>query len=375
MADKVYHVTLFGLEFDIKPVAFSLPIAGGWDIYWYGILISLGFGLAILYAMKRAKVFELNPDKVIDVILVATPISIICARAYYLLFDGVKTRGIAKFFDIHSGGMAIYGGIIGAFLSAALMCKIRKINMLDLFDLGAIGFFIGQAIGRWGNFFNQEAYGVATNSSWWGMTSNKIQSEYGFGLVHPCFLYESVWCLIGFIILHTLSRRRKFKGELFLAYGALYGLGRFFIEDLRTDSLMIGDFKVSKWLSLLLFVGCSLAMGIILVRLKNKPEQEYTPLFEGIQMDVEVEPQDEAGENIMKDQDTDNGEGTDYGEGTDEPSEDADDSDVLDNLDENAAEQFLDAMGGIEAERADDLGENTYDPTIYYSENKGEAED
>ncbi|HHW45693.1 MAG TPA: prolipoprotein diacylglyceryl transferase [Clostridiales bacterium] len=375
MADTVYHVTLFGLEFDIKPVAFSLPIAGGWDIYWYGILISLGFGLAILYAMKRAKSFELNPDKVIDVILVSTPVSIICARAYYLLFDGVKTESIAGFFDIHSGGMAIYGGVIGAFLSAALMCKIRKINMLDLFDLGAIGFFIGQAIGRWGNFFNQEAYGTFTNSSWWGMTSNRIQEEYGYGLVHPCFLYESVWCLIGFIILHTLSRRRKFKGELFLMYGALYGIGRFFIEGLRTDSLMIGDFRVSKWLSLLLFAGCSLAIGIILIKLKNESQQEYTPLFEGIQLNADTDTHDITDENIMKDEGTGSGEDKGYGAWTDEPSEDADDSDILDNLDENAAEQFLNAMGGIEAERTDDLGENTYDPTIYYSENKGEAED
>lgn len=359
MAEKVYHVTLFGLEFDIKPVAFTLPIAGGWDVYWYGILISLGFGLAILYAMKRAKSFGLDPDKIIDVILVSTPIAIICARAYYLLFDGVKTQSFADFFNIHSGGMAIYGGIIGAFLSAALMCKIRKINMLDLFDLGSIGFLIGQAIGRWGNFFNQEAYGSPTFSSWWGMTSDKIQREYGYGLVHPCFLYESVWCLIGFILLHTLSRHRKFKGEIFLGYGALYGLGRFFIEDLRTDSLMIGDFKVSKWLSLLLFIGCGLTMGIILTRLKAKPKQEYTPLFEGISMDSDPDTT-QVNDNIV------------YDEGTDQPSEDADDAD---ELGENAAAQFLESMGGIEAERADDLGENTYDPTIYYSENKGEAED
>ena len=157
-----YDVTIFGIDVVIKPVAFTIKFGSmSWDIYWYGILIATGFMLAIIYGMRNAKRFEIDKDLMIDVILVAAPVAIFCARAYYVIFDGVKCESIADFFGFgkNSGfaGIAIYGAVIGAFVSGAIMCKLRKIKILDMFDLAALGFLIGQGIGRWGNFINQEA--------------------------------------------------------------------------------------------------------------------------------------------------------------------------------------------------------------------------
>ena len=163
-----YDVTIFGLHLTLKPIAFTLPIGGGWDIYWYGIIIALGFTLAIIYGIKNAPRFNVNVDRMLDVAIVTTPVAILCARAYYVIFDGVKCNSISDFFGFGSSngfsGIAIYGGVIGAFACGALMCKIRKIKILDMFDLASVGFLIGQGIGRWGNFVNQEAYGSFTGT-------------------------------------------------------------------------------------------------------------------------------------------------------------------------------------------------------------------
>ena len=284
--DTTYHVTLFGLEFDIDRVAFTLPFGeDGWPIYWYGILISLGFLLALIYAFCNAKRFGINSDRLIDCVLVTTPVAILGARAYYLLFDGNGLESFKHFFNIHEGGLAIYGGAITAALVGALMCKLRRLKIADTLDLAALGFLIGQAVGRWGNFFNQEAFGRYVQSSflpdWWGMTSEAVADFYFDGvMVHPCFLYESVWCLLGFILLHILSYHRRFSGQIALGYGVWYGAGRFFIEGLRTDSLYIGSFRVSQLVSALAVVICTALLIILSVR-KKKSEipSDYTPLF------------------------------------------------------------------------------------------------
>ena len=166
-----YNVTIFGIHLKLSPIAFTIPIGKGhWDIYWYGIIIATGFLLALIYGLKNAGRYNLNPDRMLDVILVTTPIAILSARAYYVIFDGEKLNGIGDFFGFGTSsgfaGLAIYGGVIGAFVSGALMCKLRKIKILDMFDVAAAGFLIGQGIGRWGNFVNQEAYGAFTGSSW-----------------------------------------------------------------------------------------------------------------------------------------------------------------------------------------------------------------
>ena len=280
-----YSVTIFGIHLKLSPIAFSIPIGKGhWDIYWYGIIIAVGFLLALIYGLKNAGRYNLNPDRMLDVILVATPIAILSARAYYVIFDGEKLNGIGDFFGFGTSsgfaGLAIYGGVIGAFVSGAVMCKIRKVNILDMFDVAAAGFLIGQGIGRWGNFVNQEAYGAFTGSSFWGMQSEKTISEMGEGRVHPCFLYESIWCIAGFFILNHFSKKRRFSGEISLMYCVWYGFGRGFIELLRTDSLMIGNLKVSCLLS---FAVCIAGLATLLVLRRrfaeNSVSAEYNAVF------------------------------------------------------------------------------------------------
>lgn len=280
-----YNVTIFGIHLKLSPIAFSIPIGSGhWDIYWYGIIIATGFLLALIYGLKNAPRYGLNSDRMLDVILVATPVAILSARTYYVIFDGEKLNGIGDFFGFGSSsgfaGLAIYGGVIGAFASGAVMCKIRKVKILDMFDVAAAGFLIGQGIGRWGNFINQEAYGAFTGSSFWGMQSEKTVSEMGEGLVHPCFLYESIWCIAGFFILNHFSKKRRFSGEISLMYCVWYGFGRGFIELLRTDSLMIGNLKVSCLLSFLICIAAFSALAVLRNRYKeNSSSADYEEVF------------------------------------------------------------------------------------------------
>ncbi len=280
-----YMGTIFGIDFIIDPVAFTLPIGGGWDVYWYGIIIATGFLAAVIYALLVAKRYEIDVDRMLDVALVTTPLAILCARAYYVIFDGVKLQSFADFFGFNDGagfsGLAIYGGVIGAAVFGVLMCKLRKLNIPDMLDLAATCFILAQGIGRWGNFFNQEAYGTFTGSDWWGMMSNRTYYDTGsLDLVHPCFFYEFVWCIIGFIIIDRIGRRRKFKGQLALMYGIWYGFGRGFIELLRTDSLYIGNIRVSALLSFTLCIVCAVITVLNFKKLKTAvKDTEYVAMF------------------------------------------------------------------------------------------------
>ena len=273
-----YEVVIFGIKLTLSPVAFTIPLGSRhWDIYWYGIIIAAGFLLALIYGIKNAARFNINNDRMLDIVLVATPVAILSARTYYVIFDGEKLSGIGDFFGFGNSsgfaGLAIYGGVIGAFVSGAVMCKIRKVNILDMFDIAAIGFLIGQGIGRWGNFVNQEAYGSFTGSTWWGMESTKTIAEMGEGLVHPCFLYESVWCIAGFFVLNYFSKKRRFSGQISLMYCVWYGFGRGIIEMLRTDSLMIGNIRVSCLLS---FTICIIGAALLTVMLRRTAENAET---------------------------------------------------------------------------------------------------
>lgn len=302
-------VTIFGLELTLKQIAFTVKIGNfHWDVYWYGIIIALGFLLALIYGYLNAKRFNIDVDRMLDAVIVTVPVSILCARGYYVLFDGEKLEGIGDFFGFgdSSGfsGLAIYGGVIGAFVAGGIMCKIRKIYLPDMFDLAAIGFIIGQAVGRWGNFMNQEAFGTLTGSSWWGMESINTNRVVGEGLVHPCFLYESIWCIIGFFILHHFSKKRLFSGQIFLMYCAWYGFGRGFIELLRTDSLMLGIIRVSSLLAFLLFISSTILLFVFTKRKKATESENYTSLFTDAEEDVtdenttteETEKEDEENE-------------------------------------------------------------------------------
>ncbi len=273
------NVTIFGIDLILKPQAFTIF---GFTVYWYGIIIGVGFLLAIIYALKNAQRYNLDKDRMLDVVLFTTPLAILSARAYFCIFpyeDGERITSIKEFFGIGSGagfrGLAIYGGVIGAFLFGFILCKIRKVKVSDMFDIAAVGFLIGQGIGRWGNFFNQEAFGSPTGSDWFGMMS----ANTGYVNVHPCFLYESIWCIVGFFVLNHFSKKRAFSGQMFLMYGMWYGFGRFFIEALRTDSLMIGKMKVSMLVSALAFVVC-LVLFVVYYKKSKKTVAEYGAMFE-----------------------------------------------------------------------------------------------
>lgn len=280
-----YEVVIFGIKLTLSPIAFSIPLGSRhWDIYWYGIIIALGFLSALIYGIKNAPRFNINTDRMLDVALVATPVAILSARTYYVIFDGEKLNGIGDFFGFGNSsgfaGLAIYGGVIGAFVSGAVMCRIRKVKILDMFDIASIGFLIGQGIGRWGNFVNQEAYGSFTGSTWWGMESTKTIAEMGEGLVHPCFLYESVWCIAGFFVLNYFSKKRRFSGQISLMYCVWYGFGRAIIELLRTDSLMIGNIRVSCLLSLTICIAGAVLLAVNLRRAAENAETgDYSTVF------------------------------------------------------------------------------------------------
>ncbi len=296
------NVTIFGIDLYLNPVAFTLPIGSGWSVYWYGIIIAAGFMLALIYGYKNAARLGINTDRMLDVALVTTPLAILCARSYYLIFDDIKGNFFKEFFNFSGkgfSGLAIYGGVIGAAVFGVLMCKIRKISIPDMLDLASLGFLIGQGIGRWGNFVNQEAFGGPTGSSFWGMTSENVVSDFitkGYdptALAHPCFLYESIWCIVGFFVLHTLSKKRKFSGETALMYCVWYGFGRAFIELLRTDSLMIGNIKVSSLLSVVICIAAAFLIVYKRSKAKTEATEGYVSVFgeeENIQEnDIEIE--------------------------------------------------------------------------------------
>ena len=275
--------------FRLNRIAFSI---GDFDVYWYAVIIAAGLILAVAFCMWQARKFDLTQDNVIDVLLWGLPIGVICARAYYVLFELDRYDSIVEMINIRDGGLAIYGGVIGAFITGFLYCRVKKVNVLALFDLASFGFMIGQSIGRWGNFVNVEAYGAQTDLPW-GMTiySSSVQP----GPYHPTFFYESMWNVIGFILLFIFAKKwKKHHGEACFLYFAWYGLGRAWIEGLRTDSLYLGPVRISQILALVfLIAGVTLFIlsrkGVLLkvqdklvdraIKKKERYKPVYTPLL------------------------------------------------------------------------------------------------
>lgn len=274
-----------GVKFDVPSVAFSI---GGYEVHWYGIIIAFGFALAVLYGGRMAYKWKMSLDGMTDVLIWGTLFGIVCARAYYVFFEwDYYSAHPNEIIAIWNGGIAIYGGIIGALIGGYIGCKIGKIDFRNLLDLGALGLLIGQGIGRWGNFFNQEAFGTNTETAPFRMWSVKIRDTLeatqgdlllkGMDVnpnapVHPTFLYESVWCIILFIVLHiVVTKHRKFKGEVFILYGIGYGLERMVVEGLRTDSLYIGNttIRVSQLLSAIIVVVFTVWLAVLMVKLKK----------------------------------------------------------------------------------------------------------
>lgn len=249
-----------GLKFNINSTAFSI---GDFEIKWYGIMLCLAILACLILGMLSCKKYDIKQDDVLDYVLFALPSAIVGARLYYVIFNFSLYKGnLSSIFDVRSGGLAIYGGIIGAVIAIVCVSLYKKHSFLHIMDFGIIFIPLGQAIGRWGNFFNQEAYGSVTDMPW-GMTGSVIEKEilaagYDAGsLVHPTFLYESLWCFALFAFLMVYSRKwKKTNGECLSLYMILYGIERALVEGLRTDSLYIGNsnIRVSQLLSVILIV-------------------------------------------------------------------------------------------------------------------------
>ena len=261
-----------GFAINLKEIAFHVF---GWPIHWYGIIIAAGFLLAVLYCSHKARSYGITQDNLIDMLIFAVPIAIICARIYYVIFyldlyrraDG--SYDILEMFRIWDGGLAIYGGIIGAVLTVFIFSRIKKISFLAFADLGCFGLLIGQCVGRWGNFVNVEAYGAATTLPWRMGIYDTVNGVFQYMEVHPTFLYESLWNLAGFLLLaFVIARHRKFDGQIFLSYIGWYGLGRAWIEGLRTDSLYFFStgLRVSQVLAIASFAAAAILLVICFAR-------------------------------------------------------------------------------------------------------------
>jgi phosphatidylglycerol:prolipoprotein diacylglycerol transferase len=277
-----------GITVDPDPVAFTVF---GKDIYWYGILITLGFVLGVVYALWRAKKDGLDDDKVFDVIFYTLPFAIICARLYYVIFELPDYHSFMDVISIWKGGVAIYGGIIGAVLFGTLFCRLKKVPIFQMLDVISIPFMIGQCIGRWGNFVNREAHGGLTDLPW----RMEIMEGGRMVAVHPTFFYESFWNFIGILLLHRYYPKKKFNGEVFLMYAVWYGAGRFVIEGMRTDSLYLPGtaIRVSQVVAILCVIGGLIGIWWGRKHCQKQMEEMETALEENKEAPIEV------GENTM----------------------------------------------------------------------------
>jgi len=302
------------LEFEIGRTAFTFF---GLDIYWYGVVVSTAIVLSFMYALVRSEQFGMISDKVFDVAAAGLIGGFIGARLYYVIFHNLNPENQVKYsfsdiiMGIRDGGLAIYGGIIGAVVFSLVYMKLKKVKMLPILDMAGISFLLGIGIGRWGNFFNQEAYGAATAGDLpWGMTGSRIAYEVGDGLVHPCFLYESLWCLLGFTLLHFYSKKfRTYDGELFLLFAAWYGTGRLFNEQLRTDSLMLGDLKISQVLAavsagiaLIIFICLKIRTGKEQKLFKNTEESIWA--VSSYEENMRIQKEKKAAKKALKKEET-----------------------------------------------------------------------
>ena len=256
-------------EMSISSIAFTL--GESFTVMWYGVVIALGMLMAIVYASWRCKQQGIKVDDLMDIAIYTIFFGVIGARLYYVVFSPSQFKTIWDVINIRTGGLAIYGGIIFGAATIVVVCLIKKISWRKLYDCAAPAVMIAQAMGRWGNFFNGEAYGglVEEGSPLYflrmGLSSRNTYDDFGSGMwyVHPTFLYESLWNVLGFIIINILFKKKKFDGEVALWYFGWYGFGRMFVEGLRTDSLYIGDtgIRVSQLLGFLLF---ALATALII---------------------------------------------------------------------------------------------------------------
>ncbi len=243
-------------EFTVDRVAFSLF---GKEVYWYGIILTLGIVVAFVHAYLRAKDEGIKGDDILDIGIWTVLCGVLGARLYYVIFDYLERpenyKSFVDFIAIWNGGIAIYGSLIGGALAVFFVTRRKKLNTLCVMDAIAPGVMLAQAIGRWGNFVNGEAHGgiVSEGSPLYFLRMGLVEGG-EMQYVHPTFLYESAWNVVGFVLITIFYRKKKFNGQVLMAYAAWYGLGRMFIEGLRTDSLMLGPIRISQLIGAVCFL-------------------------------------------------------------------------------------------------------------------------
>ena len=268
---------------EVNSVAFSL--GENFSVMWYGVVIALGMLMAIAYACYRCKQHGIKIDDLVDIAIFTIFFGVIGARLYYVAFNPTNFKTLGDILNLRSGGLAIYGGIIAGALTIVVVCLIKKISWLQLFDCAGPGVMLAQAMGRWGNFFNGEAYGSIVEEGHplyflrMGLISSNTYGDFGTSqmvYVHPCFLYESLWNILGFVLINLVYKKKKFDGQNALYYIAWYGFGRMFIEGLRTDALYIGQtgIRVSQLLGFLLFAIATALIIMGLIYVKNHPDSK-----------------------------------------------------------------------------------------------------
>lgn len=240
-----------------NPIAFTVF---GIDVRWYGVLIAAGMFLAVMISSRRAPKLGIKEESILDLALWMLPIGVIGARAYYVIFNNSIYHSLGDVLNIRNGGLAIHGGLIAGLTVLVIFCLRKKINAFDLADVVLPTVALAQSIGRWGNYFNSEAHGGPTDLPW-GIWIDGVK-------VHPTFLYESIWCFILFWVLSYVFNHRSFCGQVACLYGILYSIERFFVEGLRTDSLMIGPLRQAQVISICIIIGCA-----ILYKYLNRKEQ------------------------------------------------------------------------------------------------------
>lgn len=326
-------------EFVVNKVAFSFSLFGKpVEVRWYGLIITFGIILAFIYAYARSKREKIILDDLLDVTIFTVIFGVIGARTYYVLTtlgDGLYH----SFYDviaIWEGGLAIYGGIIAGFLTVLVVCKIKKINALKVYDLAAPAVMIGQILGRWGNFFNGEAYGYVVEEGSplyflrMGLIPN-INSSTKMYYFHPTFLYESLWNLVGFIIINICYQKKKFNGQILYMYFAWYGFGRMFIEGLRTDSLYVGPFRISQVVGFCCFIGGTVILAYNFYKLHKEKlaSAAYEAAYPQFKTETSEHSSAESAVTETSEKQTtdisetsaspsDGAEGTNYGEGQDD---------------------------------------------------------
>ncbi len=277
-----------GIEtFKLDSIAFTIPIFGGIEIRWYGIIITLGIIIAFTYAVLRAKQAGISFDDMLDMTIFTVLIGIVGARLYYVLTSLDKYDSFYDVIAIWEGGLAIYGGLIAGGITVVVICIIKKISFFKVADATAPGVMIAQALGRWGNFFNGEAYGsqILEESPLhfirMGIYPHELEGVHGMAYVHPTFLYESLWNILGFALINIFYKKRKFDGQVFYTYVAWYGFGRMLIEGLRTDSLYVGVFRISQVVGFICFVvgTLMLVLGLLKARRAALTAKDYDPAY------------------------------------------------------------------------------------------------